>query len=374
MLGPALYYPYIHFKSRSWLRTALLYHDELTRIIPSGIEPDNLADYQQFALDAHALLREVTLLKQVGFIRDEHPTPEVIETVANRFFDFAHANLFDEGKRRRLIPVLSRRARNFQIHPAKIDRSLLDILRELKLAREIQHDPYGDWELEPVTASLYLLFLASAMAGTRPLVTDNAIFQALLYAPVSRQQEGARPDTGFRLAAAVFESIAATNSRVPLETMLRFREDCAEERRRFKAKIDELGGQLAATQPDQIPAAIESHVRGIQDEVAALEDRFRAAGISCVRNLFAMSVPSYVTAEWGMHTAHPFVVSAAAAIAVSATLLGYAADRKQAQRSPWAYLLGVRETFPAAWLASDIAALRLTDTDPDEDWRTKAII
>ena len=35
--GPtALFYPHIHFRSRRWLRMAMLYYESISRIVPAG--------------------------------------------------------------------------------------------------------------------------------------------------------------------------------------------------------------------------------------------------------------------------------------------------------------------------------------------------
>ena len=36
--GQALYYPHVRFRSRQWLRTSLLYHDKIWRIVPPGLD------------------------------------------------------------------------------------------------------------------------------------------------------------------------------------------------------------------------------------------------------------------------------------------------------------------------------------------------
>jgi hypothetical protein len=36
----APYYPHIHFRSRRWLRMALLYDENIPRIVPPGFAPE----------------------------------------------------------------------------------------------------------------------------------------------------------------------------------------------------------------------------------------------------------------------------------------------------------------------------------------------
>lgn len=71
----ALYYPYIHFRSRRWLRTAALYYDRITRIIPMGSEPDTVSGYSELGEDPTDLLDDIRALRDANIIDEERPEP-----------------------------------------------------------------------------------------------------------------------------------------------------------------------------------------------------------------------------------------------------------------------------------------------------------
>ena len=173
----ALYYPHIHFRSRKWLRMTMLYYDNITRIVPSGFAVDQPGYYSQFCGDSTALLSDIRELQNSGFIREEAPG-DVVSDVANEFFDFAMENLTSPSQRAKMVPALSRRTRFYTIHGAKIDPVLIKVLEDLQLARKNVTDPNNDWDIEPVTGGLYMLFLASRMAGHRQLVSDSSVYQS----------------------------------------------------------------------------------------------------------------------------------------------------------------------------------------------------
>ena len=42
--GVSLYYPYIHILNEGWLKRSLLYWDQVRRIVPDGVRPDDYGD------------------------------------------------------------------------------------------------------------------------------------------------------------------------------------------------------------------------------------------------------------------------------------------------------------------------------------------
>lgn len=81
--GRAPYYPHIFPQSRLWLRTAALYHDQISRIVPAGFVPSEC--------DRHGgpeLLNDFEALQDAGFIEDKHPDHQA-EVVAFAIILFA---------------------------------------------------------------------------------------------------------------------------------------------------------------------------------------------------------------------------------------------------------------------------------------------
>src|SRR2546429_2436741 len=181
MSAVGMYYPHIHFRSRRWLRSALLYYDQITRIVPAGMKPDSEEEYSRFTWDAERLAYEVRELEAAGFIHNQAPDSESVTKAADEFLNFAAASLTDPARRRSVLPALHRRSPWLSVHPSKIDPGLVGVLHDLGLANKNMHDQYSDWAVDAATGVLYLMYLADKMSNGRPLITDNPRYQKLLF-------------------------------------------------------------------------------------------------------------------------------------------------------------------------------------------------
>jgi hypothetical protein len=377
--GPsALYYPHIHFRSRRWLRMALLYYENLSRIVPTGFEPETPHAYASDGVDTDGLLDDVRELRSIGFIRDE-PPGLALPSTTNEFFDFYTSNLADPQKRAALIPTFSRpfsRQRFYTIHPAKIDPALLDLLEQAQDAHRKAGDPYSDWNIEPIVGAFYMLFLAAHMAGKRPLVSDNSVYQSLLFR--KPEPEGGKRHLrtdGFRLATAVIESVVPADlENVPLDKLLRLRTESFADRQRFQDRMSELGKELAgAKSEDEFQDTIERVGRKVRDEVAVARDRIRSLNITTGTALFSLSLPSWATATWGLGLSGPVLIAGLGAIALSGALLRYRFENRIAQTTPYNYLLRASDLVTAESLAKDITSLNLHAGDDDDDDRIQLV-
>jgi len=351
----------------------MLYYDSITRIVPSGFEPDQIG-YYTFSPESRALLADIQELRSSGFIREEAPGNNVVSQIADEFFDFAIENLRDPIRRSEMMPALSRHKEFYTIHRAKIDPVLVKVLEELHLARRNATDPNNDWDIERVTGGLYMLFLASRMAGQRQLVSDSSIYQSLMYAPLKTSQKLARhDDREFRLATAVLHTLVPENLEyIKLDVLLRLRSELSDQRRRFQDRIASLAKDLQSLEGKvEIEGFIERQKQTFEDEYAIFKDKLRGANLSLANGLFSLSVPAYITAQWGLGvTSHP-VVFAAGAVAASISAVRYVLDRKVARAtSPYTYLLNVSKRIDAQTMAKDIVQLNLNaHYDDDEDPR-----
>src|SRR5215467_5306884 len=157
----AMYYPHIHFRSRKWLRTALLHYDEIIRIVPEDYDPNSVEEYAKYTFEAEELVTEVRELEAAGFIRNVAPDPSSVDITSSKFLDFVSKNLTDPRRRRGVLPLLRRRNPWLTLHPSKIDPGLAEILVELGLARKsVEYSP-DDWDIEAATAVLYLMYLST---------------------------------------------------------------------------------------------------------------------------------------------------------------------------------------------------------------------
>jgi hypothetical protein len=371
--GPsALYYPHIHFRSRRWLRMALLYYESISRIVPPGLDPE-MPQTHYDRMQMRGILDDVSELRALGFIRDEAPG-EALPAVTNEFFDFYASNLTDPEKRAALIPALSRR-RAYTIHPAKIDLALLEVLHQADHAHRKVGDPYSDWDIEPIVGAFYMLFLAARMARNRPLISDNSIYQSLLFRqPDPDAATRNAPDGKFRLATAVIESVIPGDlEEVPLDKLLRLRTESVEDRRRFQDRMAEFGKDIdSAKIEEEFRENVDRIGRKVRDEVAITRNKLHSLNIATASGLFSLSVPSWATATWGLEVAAPIVIAGLGAVALSAAWLRYRFERQIAQTNPYNYLLNLSGLVTAQSLAKDIVTLNLQAPDDDDDDRVFA--
>jgi hypothetical protein len=365
----ALYYPYIHFRSRRWLRTAALYYDKITRIIPAGFEPDTATGYFELGEDPTALLDDIRVLRDANFIDEEHPEPHT-EPVAEQFFDVASTLLSDPEQRARIAPQLARRKEFYTIHPSKIDPTLARILEEHDLARKVGGaDPH--WDLEPVIGGVYMLFLAQHMAGKRSLVTDNPAYQRLMCASFGAGKTPksgsavlpAHADNSLKVLTAACQTVIPMDlEHAPIDKILKVRESCAEDRVRFQEKVADLAQSLEGiadgnTVSDKLARQAES----VSDEVRNIKDKLLGQRIGVWSAILGLTIP--VTAAVGGEYS---MALASGAIAVGAGVARYLVERRIAKRSPWMYLVRASSDLPPKQLVGRITQLNL-DYDPDED-------
>ena len=76
--GKALYYPSIEINNIEWLKTALLYWDDITRIVPSGYIPQDSDDIKR-------------IKGELGLINNIEPNAGLVYSASESFFDW----LFD---------------------------------------------------------------------------------------------------------------------------------------------------------------------------------------------------------------------------------------------------------------------------------------
>jgi hypothetical protein len=198
-----------------------------------------------------------------------------------------------------------------------------------------------------------------------------------MYAPLETSHDVVQQnDLEFRLATVVLrKAVPEDLENVALDLLLRLRSDLSDHRRRFQDRIASLAKDLQSLRgrPD-VEDLIERQRLTFEDEYDLFKDKLRSINLNLAQGLFSLSVPAYVTAQWGFGaTGHP-IVFAGGAVAASATALRYVLDRKAAKAaSPCTYLLNVSRRIDAGTMAKDIVQLNLSargDNEDDEDERT----
>ena len=248
--GRALYYPHIFPQSRLWLRTAALYHDQISRIVPAGFVPSEYGRHS-----GPELLSDFEALQAAGFIEDKHPDG-VRQDVGEQFINFIAPLLQGPKTKSALTAKLgSQDWKPYNMYREKIDPGLLDLLEPEGLVRNL-----NDYEVEfdASIGGLYMLFLARQMARHYPIVGDDPMYEVLTHVPLQAVSAAAPVDHGLLLARAVFTSAVRIDiESVDINELIRFREEFRDERKAFYDWIATFRSDLGKlSDPRQLEEAV----------------------------------------------------------------------------------------------------------------------
>lgn len=361
------------FRSRRWLRTAALFYDQISRIVPRHIDPDTPITFELGRFEAMDILNDVKELSNAGILNLVRPEDHTAE-VAEKFFDFSWEYLSEPERLNRLVPTLARRSDFYTIDTNKMDGALARVLEERDLVRRIG----GDLAINPVIGGLYMLFLARHLAGGKALVSDNSVYQNLLCTSFGKDEDGAvQKPTGtlanpaLKLVAGVIETVVPEGmERAPINSLLKLRDKYAEHRVRFQEKISELARSLDK-EPDQstVSTKLRQHVQAITEEVDNIQDKLLSQNIGITSALLSFSIPVTLALE-----GHYSSALATGAIAVGSGVGRYILDRRVAERSPWMYLVHVNHAIRPRTLAERITTLNLETDGEDEDEDSRVVL
>lgn len=335
--GEALYYPYIHLQDENWLKVAALYYDKLRRIVPENFRTQ----------DSHIVK---SLNDKFQFIEDINPREGGnLARIANDFRKFAREELSDPNERNDLLAKIKERLppdSGFRIHEEKIEPNLLDQLVEWGLAKKTDmHQPWFDFE--PVTGAMYMTFLAERIAEHNglPVVTDDPVFQHLIWGSQFDRPWRRRADTGYALASFVIKSAIPENiESVSLEKIENFRENHSAKRHDFYDEIGKLAKEISETDnPKAIKRSLNYHKTTIDNAVDKLKISFRDVGIGCVSGMLGLTLPAWVSSlsqmgPIGVQVASGGIFCMAAGIVVREGLNVL----KSRRDSPWSYILSLK--------------------------------
>lgn len=356
----ALYYPFIEIASDEWLKTAVLYWNTLSTIVPRSIRP--------YRSGASRELSDAGVLQALVVDPDMAELDEIAEDVNM----YIHT---EEGQRALLIPAGNRRTR---IHNDKFSRRLL---RELdrgayihveKFTSELLHDlrhVFQTRQGDPwvhVTSSFgnyYMTVLASRLARNRgrALLTDQPTVEAL----ATKINLGAGlpigPRSRMRIPTKVAEGLLATlalrtvrvGSKTPVRKLLRFIEKHETERSRFRSAIRGLVNNLtgeAGAEP------LLKHVQTIfQDELlpsleelrARLRDHRITCGFSNLKlSALASASPTVAGGLLSQAGLGPFALFAGVGLSIVLQTANYSVQRRGILRErPYSFVLSAEKAF-----------------------------
>ena len=151
--GSALYYPHIFPQNRLWLRTAALYHDRISRIVPADFVP---SEYDRH--NGPELLNDFeALIQDAGFIEDKYPEGVRQET-SEQFINFISPLLGEKCKSNVDRKAGSKDWKPYNMFRPKVEQGLLDLLEPEGLVRNVNDH---EVEFDSSIGGLYMVFFAT---------------------------------------------------------------------------------------------------------------------------------------------------------------------------------------------------------------------
>lgn len=373
MIG--LYYPFIHFHDENWLKFALLYWNQIARIVPDTYK----------AVDS-AGVRSVR--DELGAITDVSPmkaSPDVVRG----FLDLVrqHGNelrkKYDISLSRKWTPDPNTVARApgeadakfAYIFHEKLGFELSECLSDERLAiRGEGHD--GRWlGVHPDLAAVYMTALAESIAkrSAYGLLADDLVRHVAVGAPtldrlaeillngrVRRVGDGVvRQDA---IAVFALRTVIPKNlSHVPFSTIIKFRKDRAVELAAFQRWMHGLAGELTKANIKS-RTAMNEHLKvlardEIEPRVSDLKKQFRDLGVETVAGVVGIKSPWVIGgAALAAYLSNPAIAIAGISFTAAATI---GKQRREAKKlvaaNPAAYLMFAREGMTPQKLTERVA-------------------
>lgn len=365
----ALYYPRIEVPNEGWLKTAMLYWDEIKTIVPASMPEPYTAATSRALFDAGALSP-----------LHVHPRLDSVEKLAGKVLDYlgspeADGVLVEGGMRQSdlIHPEKLPELREVFMHPDKFPDVVMHQLERLIHGRE------GDWiRVNRPFARFYMTMLATELAESNgiAMLTDMPASDRLavsvrldgkLGIPYLRigdpywhrygrhwYHEHRMPGT---LAPALLADLTlqrvAISPDTSVDEILRFREGHKGELGRFRTKMADLTKSI---QGDIPLAALQQSVSDIytnevKPAVDELKDCLSASRIKWALESFLktsmLSIPSgSALAGLGLSIPHAVLAGAGISLVVSAVLFNLQKEEEM-RKNPFSYLLAAESHFGA---------------------------
>ena len=335
----ALYYPWIDIEkveNQEWLKTAILYWDKLSTIVPS------YSSYE--SQDANFLHSEGILFPE--FV-DSYSS--VVNEASENFLSYLYSEeadgiLLPQNVKVYRIPTVKEAPNLASIRTAKMSEELVSELE--KSGRVIRED--DRLLLDRDSANYYMILLATSISKQKNLapVTDDQNIEALL----NRVRRGDAPNLPARqlgeglIARIALESIGIAEE-TPFDDIIKFRHEFQDELGYFRTKIGELAEKIDPETPSV--EALEQQAYDIyKNEIApAVSTLKKALKISNIRNIATQLTSAIFMASVPFLPKDSPVNLITGAIAqIVAQGVNFALNKKQLlSERPYSYVLKVEE-------------------------------
>lgn len=350
----ALYYPTIDIINEEWLKTAVLFWDEICTIVPESISNPYRENTTQYLHD-EGLLTPISI----------NPDSRIVEEISVDAVNYLNTNEgFQCLTRNNQHSVIHRDklprdiSRLFRMHPEKLPYEIQHILRE-----DFTHD--GWLNVNSDFAIYYMTLLANKISNNHSiaLLTDN-VFSANLSDKVRLDNQIAigiddyhfRRNTRYiNLAQGILVNTVIESIRIKPTTSLvdiiNFKRKYQDELGRFRTNLSEITSTVSS---DKSFDVIRQEVEDIY------KDKFLPSYNDCKKALNGagikwfsdniMKVSAISASSTGIPIACglsvPQALLAGAGISLVASLISYNVDRQRDLRqNPYSYLLSVNRSL-----------------------------
>lgn len=401
MFGSALYFPHIDIRDPVWLRSTLLFWDDIQTIAPSAVKTPYLNDDTRICAEA-GLLRPLhcdmypELIDDIGrkllrtadsrssfssairqIDHQSNPTVSAARYAEHVGHEIEHAVIELTGMHpRRVPPELRELALRFglaRMHRGKVPPELKHVmnmleysrmhpeklsyaLREL-MAKDYLEDEDGEWLLvDNQFASAYMAALAAKLANQlslSPLTPEESAhglsFRFLFDEVVDGSQAGAKG----ALLNLTLRGIRVDAS-VPIEKLIRFKEARKDQYMDFKSQINELSSSLENAEELDGEALLKKATaihdqkveRGLRQFKRELEQNSISSAWEGAFTAATVSASSTTALAYFSGLTGPALIGVAASVsALSIGVKHYLSGRKLRMSNPYSYLHDVNQNF-----------------------------
>lgn len=349
--GTALYYPYIDIEDAQWLRTAILFWDDIQTIAPSTIQ-------DPYGNSETRLLRDEGLLTPLACdLRGE-----LLEDLGRRVLKYIEDPRLSHGvlgavtgaSRRRprrppsLPKALAGRAERHRLHASKMSPALREHFTG------VEQDDEGFLLIEGPFAAFYMSALATRLArdtGTVALSDDGCAFGLHLDTMLDEVTSDGPAAAGGLLMSVVFESLVLDAS-TPLRQVVKFRHNNESRLQALAVKLEELSEKIeTAEDPRELrEKAGRYYQRRVRPDVENLKHSLHDAGIAAAwagfRNTVTLSTATGTALNKLLEWPSDILLGAGAFLTVADIgVQTHLAGRKIRRESPYSYLLDVERQF-----------------------------
>jgi hypothetical protein len=295
-----LYYPTINIPKNAWLKSALLYWDEVSSIVPSDYNGNLL-----LALD-----RDLEYLIDIEVFRPIKPETlifaqdnwEEFEKFQNEFREAVIGKRFQTRLERQSRSVASRihsnktqDLRTARVHSNKTSNGLFYFLEEKGLAKR---EDGNDWlQFEQNTALLYMSLLAKYLADIdsehTSIGTDRAVYENFNF-------QKANKTNGFPVASLALKNILPSpKNNVSIEKIIKFKEKRKDNLKHFNLKLFEFQQKASKSESNSELKEMainfqDELIKGVNDLVQVLGDSKIETTLKTVKTLVNLKSPTFI--------------------------------------------------------------------------------